>query len=72
MDGIAEDDLDAQGPGPRLDHRDRLRMAITVDEERVPAFSSRRAIAIASAAAVASSSIGALASPSGEVTTMVW
>ena len=57
-----------------MHHRDRLRVAVGVDEEHVAALrASRRHIAIASAAAVASSSSDALArSMPVRSATIVW
>ncbi len=61
---VADDDLDAQRQRARLDHGNRLRMALFGHEERL-SFARRAAhgvgSAIASAAAVPSSSSEALA-----------
>jgi hypothetical protein len=60
--GRADDHLDAQRLGPRLHHRDVLRMAgSSTKNPRALDFATRSAITIASAQAVASSSSEALA-----------
>ena len=74
-EGIADDHLPAVGLRPRADHRDRLRMAVAIDEERrwPSTCAARWQSAIASAAAVASSSSDAFATSSPvRSQTMVW